>query len=325
MGLRWGYMGTGRIAEIVAKDFKHAGLHIQAVGSRNLDSATAFASRHGISDVHGSYEELVKNPNVDIVYISTLNHVHCDNALLAINAGKHVLLEKPFTMNAAEARAIQEAAKAQKVFVLEAMWTRFLPTMESIFACIKEGMIGKPHTVLGDHSQYLPPEKSARLWDPAHGGGALLDLGIYPISFATRVLGIPSVIKAVGKITGGVDEATSMVFGYENGSTAALTTCCSVSGNNTATVMGTLGRIEIDKTFYQPTSFTVYDNNSEVLFNSERPVMQTTGREYQALEAERCIAAGLIESPIMTVTESVALMEIMDEVRRQIGLKWAHE
>ena len=325
MALRWGYMGTGRIAEIVAKDFALSGLKIQAVGSRNLSSAQEFASRHNIPDIHGSYEDLVKNSNVDIVYISTLNHVHCDNALLAINAGKHVLLEKPFTMNASEARAIQTAAKAQGVFVMEAMWTRFLPVMDAIFSIIHKGLIGTPHTVMGDHSQYLPPEVSARLWNKSQGGGALLDLGIYPISFATRVLGMPDVVKAVGRLKDGVDEATSLVFGYNNGSTAALTTCCTVAGPVTATVLGTKGRIEIDKTFYAQTSFTVYNNQNEILERFDEAGVPGTGRQMQAIEAERCVEAGLIESPTLTVADSVAMMEIMDEARKQIGLRWDFE
>ncbi len=325
-GLRWGYMGTGRIAHIVAEDFKIAGLHIQAVGSRNLDSAQAFAAKHGIADVHGSYEELVANPNVDIVYISTLNHVHCENALLAINAGKHVLLEKPFTMDAKQALKIQKAAREKNVFVMEAMWTRFLPSMDAVFDCLKKGMIGKPNLVMADHSQYLPPEVSARLWDLHQGGGALLDLGIYPVSFAARVLGLPDEVLAIGRLSfEGVDEATSMVFNYEDGSQAALTTSALVAGPVTATIMGEKGSIEIDRTFYAQTTFTVYDNERKVIFRHDTPPVPGTGRQFQAIEAERCVAAGLLESPVMSVEESVDLMQILDDVRLEIGVVWDYE
>lgn len=325
-GLRWGYMGTGRIAHVVAEDFKIAGLHIQAVGSRNIESAEAFAQKHGISDVHGSYEALVANPNVDIVYISTLNHVHCENALLAINAGKHVLLEKPFTMDAKQAKLIQDAARKKNVFVMEAMWTRFLPSMDAIFEVLEHGTIGKPHTVIADHSQYLPVEVSARLWDVKQGGGALLDLGIYPVSFAARVLGIPDEVLAVGRLSfEGIDESTSMVFNYEDGSQASITTCITTAGPTTATIMGAKGSIEIDRTFYAQTSFTVYDNARKVLKRWDEPHVPGTGRQFQAIEAERCVAKGLLESPVMSVEESVDLMQILDDVRLEIGVVWEFE
>ncbi len=326
MGLRWGYMGTGRIAHVVAADFKIAGLNIQAVGSRNIESAQAFAKAHSIPEAHGSYEELVANPNIDIVYISTLNFVHAENALLAINAGKHVLLEKPFTMDAKQALRIQKAAREKNVFVMEAMWTRFLPSMDAVFDVLKKGTIGKPQMVIADHSQYLPPEISSRLWDLHTGGGALLDLGIYPISFAARVLGLPDEVLAVGRIAfEGMDEATSMVFNYEDGSQAALTTCMTVAGPVTATILGEKGSIEIDKTFYAQTSFTVYDNERNVLLRYDTPPVPGTGRQFQAIEAERCVAARLLESPVMSVEESVDLMQIMDDIRLEIGVIWDYE
>ena len=325
-GLRWGYMGTGRIAHIVAEDFKIAGLHIQAVGSRNLESAQSFAGKHGIDDVHGSYAELVANPNVDIVYISTLNHLHCENALLAINTGKHVLLEKPFTMDAKQALKIQKAAREKNVFVMEAMWTRFLPSMEAVFEVLRKGTIGKPNLVIADHSQYLPPEISARLWKLEQGGGALLDLGIYPVSFATRVLGLPDEVLAVGRLSfEGVDESTSMLFYYEDGSQAALTTSALVAGPVTATILGEKGSIEIDNTFYAQTTFTVYDNERKIIQRYDTPPVPGTGRQFQAIEAERCIAAGLLESPVMSVEESVDLMQILDDVRLEIGVVWDYE
>ena len=325
-GLRWGFMGTGRIANVVAADFAIAGLHIQAVGSRHASSAEAFAQKHGVADVHGSYEELVANPNVDIVYISTLNYVHCENALLAINAGKHVLLEKPFTMDAKQALRIQKAAREKNVFVMEAMWTRFLPSMNAVFDHLKKGTIGKPYLVTADHSQYLPPEVSTRMWNLQQGGGALLDLGIYPVSFAARVLGLPDEVLAVGRLAfEGMDEATSIIFNYEDGSQAALTTCMTVAGPVTATIMGEKGSIEIDRTFYAQTSFTVYDNERNILDRYDTPPVPGTGRQFQAMEAERCVAAGLLESPVMSVEESVDLMQVLDDIRLEIGVVWDYE
>jgi predicted dehydrogenase len=321
--LRWGFMGTGRIAYIVARDFGIAELKIQAVGSRNLDTANEFADEFGIDDIHGSYEALVANPNVDIVYISTLNHVHAANALLAINAGKHVLLEKPFTMDVKEAKELQKAAKEKGVFLMEAMWTRFLPSMDAVMKAIEDGLIGKPNHVIADHSQYLPVDVSERLWKLEHGGGALLDLGIYPISFAARVLGIPDEVIATGRIAfEGVDEAVSIILNYDNGAQAALTTSMTVAGPVTAVVMGEKGSIEIDRTFYAQTTFTVYDNQRNVLLRYDKEPAEGTGRQFQAMEAERCVKAGLIESPIMSVSESVEIMQILDDVRDEIGVEW---
>ncbi|MEN9325323.1 MAG: hypothetical protein RL414_1077, partial [Actinomycetota bacterium] len=295
--LRWGFMGTGRIAYIVARDFGIAGLKIQAVGSRNIDTAQELGEEFGIDDVHGSYEALVANPNVDIVYISTLNHVHADNALLAINAGKHVLLEKPFTMDADEARELQAAAKAKGVFLMEAMWTRFLPSMDAIMKAIDDGLIGTPNHIIADHSQYLPAEVSERMWKLEHGGGALLDLGIYPISFAARILGIPDEVVATGRIAfEGVDEAVSIILNYDDGAQASLTTSMTVAGPVTAVVMGEKGTIEVDRTFYAQTTFTVYDNDRNVLLRYDKAPAEGTGRQFQAIEVERCVKAGLLES-----------------------------
>jgi len=326
MGLRWGYMGTGFIAQVVAEDFKIAGLHIQAVGSRHLESAKAFADKNGISDVHGSYAELVANPTVDIIYISTLNSFHYENALLAINAGKHVLLEKPFTMDAQQAIKLQAAARAKNVFLMEAMWTRFLPSMDAVFEVIESGLIGTPHHVSADHSQYLPIENHGRVWNLQFGGGALLDLSIYTISFAARVLGLPDEVLAVGRLTfEGVDESNSVLFTYEDGSQAALTASINNAGPCNAVVLGTKGSIEIDGTFYAQTTFTVYDNHRNIVKRYDTPPVAGTGRQLQAIEAERCIAAGLIESPIMSVEESVDLMQVLDDIRLELGVVWDYE
>ena len=172
MALRWGYLGAGGIADTIATDFQIAGLTIQAVATRELSRTNAFADKFNIPNRHPDYASLVADPEVDIVYISTVQTLHLEHALLAISAGKHVLLEKPFTMNSADARAIYDAARAKGVFVMEAMWTRFLPTMNAVFEVINSGLIGTPHFVYGDHSQFLPIERAPRLWNREQGGGA---------------------------------------------------------------------------------------------------------------------------------------------------------
>ena len=321
--LRWGFLSAGGIATSVADDFQIAGINIQAVGARDLAKANKFADKFNIPNRHQGYEALVNDPQVDVVYVSTPHPWHHQHALLALNAGKHVLLEKPFTINAREAEEIKELAAAKNLFVLEAMWTRFLPSMDAIFEVIDSGILGEIKLVTADHSQYLP--HVPRLWEPELGGGALLDLGIYPVSFAVRVLGLPLKMTARATLTGDkVDETTSIIFEYEDGAQATLTTCMSAAGPVTAVVTGTFGRIEIDKSFYNQTSFKVYNQGGEVI-QSYHHKIDGIGRQYQGLHLEKCVAAGLIESPIMSVTESVEIMKVMDVLRAQIGVKYPTE
>jgi len=321
--LRWGFLSAGGIATAVADDFRIAGINIQAVGARDLAKANEFADKFGIPNRHQGYEALVNDPEVDAVYISTPHPWHHQHALLALNAGKHVLLEKPFTINAREAQEIKELAAAKKLFVLEAMWTRFLPSMDAIFAVINSGILGDIRLVTADHSQYLP--HVARLWEPELGGGALLDLGIYPVSFAVRVLGLPKQVIAKTTLTGQhVDETTSLIFEYESGAQASLTTCMSAAGPVTATVVGTFGRIEIDTPFYNQTSFKVFNQGGEVIQSYDEKI-KGVGRQYQGLHLEKCVADGLLESPVLSVTESVEIMKVMDALRAQMGVKYPTE
>lgn len=321
--LRWGFLSAGGIATAVADDFRIAGINIQAVGARDMAKANKFADTFGIPNRHQGYEALVNDPEVDVVYVSTPHPWHHQHALLALNAGKHVLLEKPFTINAREAKEIKDLAAAKKLFVLEAMWTRFLPSMDAIFEVINSGVLGEIKLVTADHSQYLP--HVPRLWEPQLGGGALLDLGIYPVSFAVRVLGLPQKMTAKATLTGEkVDETTSIIFEYEDGAQATLTTCMSAAGPVTAVVTGTYGRIDIDGSFYNQTSFKVFNQGGEVI-QSYHQKIDGVGRQYQGLHLERCVAAGLLESPIMSITESVEIMKVMDALRTQIGVKYPTE
>jgi len=320
--LRWGFLGAGGIAPTIATDFQIAGITIQAVATRDLVRSNTFADKFGIPNRYDSYATLVADPEVDIVYVSTTQNFHHRDALMVINAGKHLLLEKPFTLDAEEAAEIQAAALEMKVFVMEAMWTRFLPTMVEVFTLLEQGVIGDPRIVYADHSQHLLPKRAPRLWNPALGGGALLDLGIYPVSFAARVLGLPSEVVARSTLTEqGIDEITSMIFRYDNGAHAILETSMVTAGPVSATIHGTQGRIEIDRPFYEQTSFTVFDLNSSVVQRYEEKI-DGRGMQYQAVHVEECIQAGLLESPIMTLSESVSLMKLMDEMRSQTGITY---
>ncbi len=323
--LRWGFLGAGGIAPTVATDFQIAGLKIQAVATRDLARTNAFADKFGIPNRHENYAALVADPEVDIVYVSTTQNFHERDALLVIEAGKHLLMEKPFTLNAKQAIAIQEAAKHKGVFVMEAMWTRFLPTMVEVFKVLSQGDIGKPRIVYGDHSQYLPVTKAPRLSDPELGGGALLDLGIYPISLAVRVLGLPKAVTGKATLSDrGVDEITSMIFEYEDGSHAILETSMLTAGPVSATIHGTKGRIEIERSFYEQVPFTVFDVDNNVLLRYEEKI-EGRGMQYQAIHVEECINSGFKESPIMSLSETVAIMKVMDDIRSQTGVKYPNE
>ena len=322
-GLRWGFLSAGGIATAVADDFRIAGINIKAVGARDLAKANEFADKFGIPNRHQGYEALVNDPEVDVVYVSTPHPWHHQHTLLALNAGKHVLLEKPFTINAREAQEIKDLATAKGLFVLEAMWSRFLPSMDAIFEVINSGILGEIKLVTADHSQYLP--HVPRLWEPELGGGALLDLGIYPVSFAVRVLGFPKAFAAKATLTSDrVDETTSLIFEYEGGAQASLTTCMSAAGPVTATVVGTFGRIEIDTSFYNQTSFRVYNQGGEIIQSYDEKI-EGIGRQYQGLHLEKCVAEGLLESPVLSVTESVEIMKLMDAIRAEIGVKYPTE
>ena len=321
--LRWGILGTGFIAGAQTRDLVENGFTVQAVGSRSVESSRAFADRFGIATAHQSYEDLAADPEVDVIYVATPHPFHRDNALLALNAGKHVLVEKSFTMNAREAREITDLAESKGLVALEAMWTRFLPHMIRIREIIREGTIGEIRKVVASHNQRLPKDPLHRLNNPALGGGALLDLGVYPISFAFDILGAPETIDASASMTAtGVDRQTAAVFNYANGAQSIVDCALDAASANRAMVVGTEGYIDIEHTWYMPVPFTVFSGDGEVLERYDQPV---TGRgmQYQAAELERLVRAGETAGSILPPEETVAIMTAMDEIRRQIGLSYA--
>jgi predicted dehydrogenase len=250
--------------------------------------------------------------------------MHHDAAMLAIEAGKHVLVEKPFTLNSAEAERLVAAARAAGVFLMEAMWTRFMPHVDDIRQLLAAGALGDIRTVTADHGQWAAEDPQSRMYAPELGGGALLDLGVYPVSFASFVLGKPSRITAVSDPAfTGVDAQTSMIFQYDGGRHAVLTTSVQGRTANAATIVGTDARIELDPIFYVPTSFSVITRD-DVVTRHEHPRVGE-GLRYQAAEVARCLRAGLLESPLLPLDETVEIMRTMDEVRRQIGLVYPQE
>lgn len=323
--LRWGILGTGGIAHAFTSDLVGHGFTVTAVGSRSQVGAERFASVFGIEHAHASYESLVADDAVDAVYIATPHPVHAENTLLALNAGRHVLVEKPFALNAAQARAMVSRAQSGGQVILEAMWTRFLPHMVRIRELIASGAIGDVHTLLADHNQRLSNDPLGRIRNPELGGGALLDLGIYPISLAWDLFGAPDRILASASMTEtGVDRQTGIILAYRGGAHAVLQTALDTRGPNGASIIGTAGRIDIDAVWYMTTSFTVFDSAGNAVERWDEPV---TGRgmQFQAWELERLVAEGSSDNDVLPPAESIAIMETLDEIRRQIGLVYPQE
>ena len=323
--IRWGILATGGIAHAFASDLVLGGFQVQAVASRAQASADAFAAEFGIPTAHPSYEALAADPDVDIVYISTPHPFHAENARLMLNAGKHVLIEKPITLNGREAREIVDLAASKRLLVLEAMWTRFLPHMVRIREILAAGTIGDVHTLIADHTQRLPEDPEHRLNSMVLGGGALLDLGIYPLTLASELFGRPETILATATFKPtGVDAQVATTFRYPGGQIAQTLSASDTAGPNTATILGTTGRIDIDRVWYAPTTIRVRDSSNEVIETFSAPI---TGRgmHFQAVEAEKLIRAGRISSDILPVEEMVTIMETLDAVREQIGLRYPGE
>ena len=321
---KWGILGPGGIARAFAKDLQLLeGHEVAAVGSRTLSNAQEFAKTFG-GTAYGSYEELVADPTVDAIYVATPHPSHKENVIAALNAGKPVLCEKPFAVNAHEAREMVAAAEKNGVALMEAMWARFLPHYADVREIIASGVLGQILNVQADHGQRLADRNIPRLVEPSLAGGALLDLGIYPVSFAHMILGNPANITASAVLTDkGVDAQTSMIFDYADGAQAILTTTMIEQTPCRAVVAGVNGWLEIDRTFYNPTSMRV------VLFDgsvTQYPHTYTGhGLREQAEVFKQLVQSGKNQSEILTWKDTVDIMGTLDAVRSQIGLRYPFE
>ncbi len=312
--LRWGVLGTGGIAHTFASDlvFTDEGI-ITAVGSRTKNRADAFGDEFSIPHRYSSYEDLVADPDVDVIYVATPNPFHHANAMLALEHDKPVLVEKAFTMTGAEARDLVRVARERRLFMMEAMWTRFLPHVVAIRELIANDELGEIVTVEADHGQWFERDPTSRLFAPELGGGALLDLGVYPVSFASMIFGAPERLTAlVDPAFTGVDGQVSMLFGYGGGAHAVLTCTSGARSATRACITGVKARIEVDSDFYAPSSFTLINRNGDQQ-RFEFP-HQGRGLRHQAVEVARCVNGGLLESPVMPLDETVAIMETMEKV-----------
>jgi predicted dehydrogenase len=325
-GLRWGILSTGFIAETFVADLQANGFEVTAVGSRSAEKAQEFAERFGIPHAHGDYEALVADAEVDVVYVASPHPMHRDHAVLALNAGKHVLVEKAFTINESQAREVVELAETKGLIALEAMWSRWLPHMVRVREILASGGIGEVRSVLADHTQSLPSDPEHRVQNLELGGGALLDLGIYVVSFAWDMLGAPTSVHAISTPTPtGADARTSIVLGFDGDhKQAVLHAALDMAGPNTASVVGSEGWITIDRVFYDATSFTHYASDGSVLEHYESDLVGR-GMQYQAWELERLVEEGHRPGDVLPPSETVAIMGTLDEVRRQIGLRYPGE
>ena len=320
----WGILGPGGIAQAFAKDLTFIEGHtIGAVGSRSIANAEKFANTFG-GTAYGSYEELVADSSIDAIYVATPHPAHHDNVILALNAGKPVLCEKPFAVNAREAQEMVDAAQVNNLALMEAMWSRFLPHYAQVREIIASGVLGKILTVHADHGQQLADQSIPRLVEPSLAGGALLDLGIYPVSFAHMILGNPSKITASGMLTEkGVDEQTSMIFDYADGAQAVLSTTMMEQTPCRAVVAGVNGWLEIDRVFYSPTSMRVNFFDGSVTHYPN--AYKGHGIREEAEVFKQLVLSGKQQSELLNWNDTVDIMKTLDTVRFHIGLRYPFE
>jgi predicted dehydrogenase len=318
-------MGTGWIANQFAKDLALLpDAEVTAVGSRAAVTAESFGAKFGIPHRHASYEALVEDPHVDVVYVATPNPMHRQNCLLCFEAGKHVLCEKPFAINAGEAEEMVAVARDKSLFLMEAMWSRFLPLMGRLRKLLADGVIGEVQVMSAELCIRFDFDPSDRRYAPDLGGGALLDLGVYPIALASMIMGPPTSITSsayLGKT--GVDEQTGILLGYDGGRISSL--YCSIRADSAveAVLTGTKGRIRIHPWWIRPDTLTLVragedDTTIELPYEGE-------GYRFEAMEVMTCLRAGKLESALMPLDETLSIVRTLDTIRAQIGLKYPME
>lgn len=318
--VRWGVVGPGGIAERFATAMAVVDDgEIVAVSSRSLDRATAYADRHGIAGRYEGLDDLLADDAVDAVYVATPHSRHEADTLAALGAGKHVLCEKAFALDASQATRMVEAARSTGLFLMEALWSRFLPAYRRLRELLDDGAIGEPLLVEADFGFRVPTvDPSHRLFDLFKGGGALLDLGIYPIQLCALVLGVPERVVADGVVGGtGADETVAALLHHEHDRLGVVKASTRVPLSCTARLSGTDGWIELPAFMHCPTSLTVRSTAGAETLDAS---FEGDGLRFEIAEVHRCLAAGEVESPVMPLDESIALLRVLDEIRAQLGV-----
>jgi predicted dehydrogenase len=328
--VRWGILATGKIATAFAKDLALLPeCEIAAVGARRQESADAFAATHGAARAYGDYRSLVEDPDVDVVYVATPHALHREHVELAFEAGKPVLCEKAFTLNAADAEHLVALAREKNLFLMEAMWMRCNPLVRRLQQLFATGALGEIRQVRADLGFVVDKPPTDRLLDRALGGGALLDMGIYPLTFAYLFLGEPTSTASTAAVSpGGIDVNLAMTLGYDSGAVAALTSTMTAWSPRNATIATDRGRIDVPAPFHHPTTVTWTLQDTDPDFGGpagEQEIHEDlvgSGLAHEALEVVRCLRNGETESPLVPLDETVSLMRLMDSIREQIGVQY---
>ncbi len=323
--VRWAVMGCGNIAGAFARDLKYASNgKLVAAGSRTLEKAQAFIDEHGGRYAFGSYQELARCEDVDIIYVASPHPMHFENAMLCLENGKAVLCEKPFTLNAAQAKELVKTARDKKIFLMEAMWTRFIPAIVKVRQLLKDGAIGEVKNFTADFGVRFEFDPEHRAFCPTLGGGALLDLGVYPISLASMVFGTrPKKIVSVVNIgSTGVDYNESLSFLYESGAVASISAGLEAKTAIEAVVSGTEGSIKLDSMFFRTKRITLAQGEKTEVMDFD---FDGHGYQFEAEHAGQCLIDGKTESDVMGLDESIEIMETLDEIRADWGLVYPQE
>ncbi len=322
--IHWGIIGTGDIAKKFAAGLRVlSDSELVAVASRTTKTADAFGDLFHVAKRHDNYQSLAQDPDVSVVYISTPHNLHKENTLMCLRAGKSVLCEKPFAINAKEATEMIQFARQRRLFLMEAMWTRFFPLMARVREMITSGVIGEVRMLMADFG-YRSEDQKNWVFDPNFGGGGLLDVGIYPLSLSHLIFGIPNQITSVSHLgSSGVDEQSAVILGYEGGRLALIASATRTETPQVAYLLGTKGRIHIHSPWWKPQTLTLSVNGraDEVM----QIPYQGNGYNYEAAEVARCLREGRTESDTMPLDETLSIMKTMDAVRAQWNLKYPME
>jgi predicted dehydrogenase len=324
--IRWGILGTGGIARKFADGLALLpDASLTAVGSRTQSAAEAFGSAYKIPHRHGSYAALMENPEVDVIYVATVHPLHFENSIGCLTAGKAVLCEKPFTINAGQTEKIIALARQKRLFLMEAMWTRYFPAIVKVRSLLAEGALGEVRQVQADFGIKPDFDPKGRLFDPALGGGALLDLGVYPVSLASMVFGESPrrILSAAMLGSTRVDEQSAMVMEYSNGRMAVLSCSLRYASPQEAHILGTDGRIRIHRPWWFADTITLSRAGRE----DETITLPYLGNGYahEAVEAMACLRSGRLESDVMPLDESLRIMRTLDAIRSEWGFKYPGE
>jgi predicted dehydrogenase len=321
---RWGILGLGHIARKFAVGLQSTpGAALVAVGSRTQDKAEAFGDEFSAPRRYGSYAALAEDPDIDAIYIATPHPMHAEDTLLCLRGGKAVLCEKPFAINARQAEAMINEARTRKLFLMDAMWSRFLPVMVRLKQLVDDGAIGDPRMLHADFGFRATFDANSRLFNPELGGGALLDVGIYPLAFSSLLFGAPTHVAGAASLgRTGVDEEAAVVLTHADGRHSLLATALTADTPCEIDVIGTTGMIHVPRRCWTSQTLTISHGGKEETIACP---FDGNGYQFEAIEVQRCVRAGLTESSVLPLDETLSIMQTMDTLRSQWGQKYPME